>query len=172
MFAPLTLLAMALQGAVPAAATPAPALQPARTAVEAPTAASPAVDRRLARADSLAFAGDMDAAQSLYRSLINSETDAGHYAKDALWHLAMAYYLVDDPARTVRTLDQLASAAGRFGDPATELVASYEAARFYTAMRQPGIARDRIARVRCLMESPVIPDGVKSDYTARLKTES
>ncbi len=172
MFAPLTLLVIALQGAVPSAATPAASVPERAAAVVVRHPGSPAVETRLARADSLAFAGDMDAAQSLYRSVINGETDAGRYPKDALWHLAMAYDLANDPFNTVRTLDQLASTAGQFGDPETELVASYEAARFYDAMRQPVISRDRIARVRCLMESPVIPDAVKSDYRARLNTQN
>ncbi len=172
MFPPLALLVVALQGAVPAVATPAQARQPVRsTAIVAPTAKGPAVDGRLARADSLVFAGNIRAARPLYRALIRSETDAGHYAQEALWHLAMAYHLADDPAGTVRTLDQLAFAAAQFGDPETELMASYEAARFYAAMRQPFVARDRLARVRCLMQSPVIPAAMKADYTARLATK-
>ena len=172
MFAPITLLAMALQGAGPAAVTSvAPPPAPAAI-VAAPRTHMPASRIRLARADSLLFAGDMNAAQSLYRSLANRETDAGRYAKQPLWDLAMSYRLAGEPVNMVRTLDDLASAARRFGDPETELVASYETARYYAAMRQSVVSRDRMARVRSLLQSPVIPTAIKADYTARLRTEN
>jgi hypothetical protein len=176
MFAPLTLLVLAAQG--PVAATPPVVATRDPVAIEVPApapASAPAPSRdeaRLARADSLAFAGDMSAAERVYRALIDDQTDAGQYAKDALWHLAMAYYLADDPLKTVRALDQLAAAADRFGDPETELVASYESARFYSALRNDVVARDRVDRVRSLLQSPVIPASVKADYEQRMKTQS
>lgn len=170
MFAPLTLLVVAMQGAAPVSATPAPApvLAAAVTAVAGPAANSSEVDARIARADSLAFAGRMDRAVRLYEAVIDGQDAAGRYAKDALWHLAMAYYVDGDPVNTVRTLDQLANAAGRFGDPRTELEASYQSARFHAALHDTRSAEDRLARVRCLMQSPVIPDAVKADYETRL----
>ena len=171
MFASITLLAAALQGVVPWAATTCTATPPVPAAAAAlPGTSMPVSAIRLARADSLVFAGDVTAAQSLYRSLAFHDNSAAHYAKAPLWDLAMADRLADQPFRMVTTLDDLASAARRYGDPEMELVASFEAARYYAAMGQPVISRDRLARVSALLQSPVIPTAIKADYAARMKS--
>lgn len=171
MFASITLLAAALQGVVPWAATTITATPPVPAAVATtPATSTPVSAIRLARADSLVFAGDVTAAQSLYRSLAYHDNSTAHYAKQPLWDLAMADRLADQPFRMVTTLDRLASAARRYGDPEMELVASFEAARYYAAMGQPVVARDRLARVRALLQSPVLPAAIRADYTARMKT--
>jgi hypothetical protein len=171
MFAPITLLTLALQGIVPVAVPPVAAPLVPETAVSAaPGTATPSSVLKLDRADSLLFADRLPAAQSLYKSLAERQSSSGHYAKQALWDLAMADRTADQPFRMVTTLDELASAARRYGDPEMELVASYEAARYYAAMKQPVVSRDRLDRVRALLQSPVISPAIKADYAARLRS--
>ena len=173
MFATLALILSAAQFAAPATSAPAPLSVPRAVHLSVPpaprgTAANLGADARMARADSLLFAGRLDKARDLYRDVISDETEAGHYAREAYWHLAVAFDLNDNTENTARTLDQLAEAAATFGDPQTELSATFESARLHALMRDGRTAMDRVARVRCLMQSPAIPDDVKAGYQARI----
>lgn len=172
MFHLMTVLALAVHGA---AAPAAPSARPSTIARAAVTAVVPdddgggaSVEARIARGDSLVFAGRIGAGTDLLRSVIDEQRAAGQYARDALWHLASAYFLVDDRAQTAHTLDHLADEAAQFGDPQMELQASFEAARLHAQLGEGARARDRAARVLALLQSPAIPDAVKDDFRARI----
>ncbi len=171
MLSTLAVILSAAQFAAPTAVTPTPLPPAAHVSVPSvpgtpDTRATP--DARIAHADSLVFAGRLGRAEDLYRDVIRDEEQAGRYARDAYWKLAVAFDLADNTASTARTLDQLAEAASTFGDPQTELAASFESARLHVLMRDGRTARTRAARVRCLLQSPAIPAAVKADYEARI----
>ena len=170
----LTMLALALsvaQVTTPATVppTPTPAVPSAAAArLDRGGDPMPAADARIARADSMALAGRVDAAAHLLNQVIDEQTAAGRYAKDAMWHLAMAYDFADNDARLARTLDALARAAATYGDPQMELTATFEATRLHAQLRDGEATADRVDRIRCLLQSPVIPDAVKADYRSRI----
>jgi hypothetical protein len=137
-----------------------------RDAARAPDTAR--ITAMLAKGDSLQVSGQLNAARRQYRSLIDQQREAGQYPAQALWHLANSYYFQNDELRTASTLDELAEAAGQFGDPATELRASFEAAIMYQRHNQPARVAEKVARVRALLHSPVIDDATKRDVERRL----
>ncbi|HVT41251.1 MAG TPA: hypothetical protein VHE78_19600 [Gemmatimonadaceae bacterium] len=122
----------------------------------------------LATADSLNQAGRLSTARRRYRALIDEQRAADQYPAEALWHLANSYFYHDQDLESAATLEELAEAAGRFGDPATELRASFQAAVLYQQHRQPLRVAPRVARIRALLQSPVIADEIKKDIAARL----
>jgi hypothetical protein len=167
----LTVLASAAL-ASPGAVLAAPRLPAASNAC---CAADPAkgpdaarVRAELATADSLDVAGRLSAARRRYRALIDEQRAADQYPIEALWHLANSYYYHDEELASAATLDELAEAAGRFGDPTTELRASFQAAVLYQQHKQPNRVAPKVARLRALLQSPAIADEVKKDIAARL----
>jgi hypothetical protein len=126
------------------------------------------VRAELATADSLEMAGRLPAARRRYRSLIDEQRSADQYPAEALWHLANSYFYHDQELESAATLDELAEAAGRFGDPATELRASFQAALLYQRHKQPNRVAPKITRMRALLQSPAIADEIKKDIAARL----
>jgi hypothetical protein len=126
------------------------------------------VSALLDRGDSLEAAGRIHAARRQYQSLIDQQRTAGQYPLQALWHLANSYYFGEDELRAAATLDELAEAAAQFGDPATELRASFEAAIMYQQHQQPNRVAQKVVRVRALLHSPVIDEATKKDIEKRL----
>jgi hypothetical protein len=126
------------------------------------------VSAMLAKGDSLEAAGRVHAARRQYQSLIDQQRVAGQYPLQALWHLVNSYYFHDDELRAASTLDDLAAAAGQFGDPATELRASFEAALLYQRHHQPTRVAQKVVRVRALLHSPVIDEATKKEIEKRL----
>ncbi len=115
----------------------------------------------LARGDSLEAAGHIRAARWQFRKIIGEQRAAGQYPREALWHLANSYYYHDEELRAASTLDELAQAAAEFGDPHTELRASFQAGIIYQRYNQPMQVAAKVARVRALLHSPVIDDATK-----------
>ena len=126
------------------------------------------ISATLAKGDSLEAAGRVNAARRQYQSLIDQQRAAGQYPLQALWHLANSYYFREDELRAAATLDDLADAAGQFGDPATELRASFEAAVMYQRHHQPARVAQKVVRVRALLHSPVIDEATKKEIEKRL----
>ena len=138
----------------------------ARDARGAPDTAR--ISAMLAKGDSLEAAGRISAARRQYQSLIDQQRAAGQYPRQALWHLVNSYYFHEDEVRAASALDELAVAAGQFGDPATELRASFEAALIYQRHNQPARVAQRVVRVRALLHSPVIDETTKKEIEKRL----
>jgi hypothetical protein len=171
MLTTLALVFSVAQAAAPVPVTRLPAAAPVFAARSAPVRAddlAPSIDGRIARADSLALAGRIGAAEDLLHHVIDEQASAGRYARDALWHLAMAYDFTDDNAKLARTLDQLAAAAATYGDPQMELEATFEATRLHVELRDGRAELSRVDRIRCLLQSPAIPEAVKADYKSRI----
>lgn len=139
----------------------------------APSAPDPArVSAQLATADSLAFAGRNGEARGRYRQLIDEQRAGGQYPREALWHLANSYLEVNESDRVASIMDELATAAAMFGDPTTELNATFEAGVLYQRMRLPTKAADRLARVKELLQSPAISDEAKRQVEGRMAPRS
>lgn len=122
----------------------------------------------LARADEASFAGRLGEAKRLYRSLIDEQRDADQFAPLPLWRLATTHFYGDDRRGAALVLDELARDAARYGDPGTELRATFEAAVLWRQLKQHDVAAERIERVQCLLQSPVIPEAEKASFRGRM----
>jgi hypothetical protein len=122
----------------------------------------------LAKGDSLEVSGRVTAARRQYRALVDQQREAGQYPVEALWRLANSYYFQNDELRTAATLDELAEAAGQYGDPTTELRASFESAVLYQRHKQAERVAQRVLRVRALLHSPAIDEVTKREFAKRI----
>lgn len=122
----------------------------------------------LVRADEAAFAGRLGEARRLYREVARRQQESDQFADVALWRLATSYLWDDATQQAAMTLDELAQAAARFGDPATELRATFEAAVLWGKVRRQDLVAIRTERVRSLFQSPVIASDVKEAYRRRI----
>ncbi|MEO6443910.1 MAG: hypothetical protein ABIZ91_14100 [Gemmatimonadaceae bacterium] len=157
----LVALASSAAGAMDTAATPA-------TEGRADPPDSAYIQSTLARADASMFAGRLREARGLYRHLIRRLREAEQYERIALWNLAHCYLVGNDIAGAAATLDELALAAEKYGDPSLELLAIFAAAVYYQQLKRAELLAPRIARVRALLQSPAIPDSENTDYSRRL----
>jgi hypothetical protein len=73
-----------------------------------------------------------------------------------------------DDAAAAEALDQLAKQANQFGDPTTELRATFEAAVLWTKARRPAFAAEHAQRIKDLLKSPVIAESDKAEYRRRM----
>jgi hypothetical protein len=160
----LASLTMASGGSAPATNPPTPAIVQ-RLPDELDAGRVQAV---LAKGDSLEAAGRIHAARWQFRKLIGEQRAAGQYPREALWHLANSYYFRDEELRAAFTLDELAEAAAEFGDPRTELRASFQAGIIYQRYNQPTHVAAKLERVRALLHSPVIDDATKQQVKEQL----
>lgn len=151
--------AHALDRALPAHAAPSPTPEPTD---------SLRLRSLLARADEASFAGRFGEARRLYRKLIDEQESAGEFASAALWRLATAHLWVDARREAADVLDELARAAARYGDPETEMRATFESAVLWSHLQRQDLVAERVARVRSLFKSPAISDELKNDYRSRI----
>lgn len=134
-----------------------------------PAAIDPAlVAAQLALGDEATQAGRVADARRIYRNLIEDQREAGEFAGVAMWRLALNYLYDEDPWRAAITLDELATASNRYGDPATELRATFEAAVLWQQLKRPELVRERYERTMALLQSPVIPETQKADVRKRM----
>ncbi len=139
-------------------------------ALEPVTKTDPArVAALLALADSASAAGRPGEARSIYESLVSDQRDAGQFAGKALWRLALNYLYAEKPYKAATLLDDLASDANKFGDPAAELRATFESAVLWVQLKRPELAMARIERTKALLQSPVIPDADKAAIKSRMQ---
>lgn len=122
----------------------------------------------LTRADEASFSGRFNEARRLYRTLIDEQGSADEFASVALWRLATAHLWVDARHDAAEVLDELARAAARYGDPETEMRATFEAAVLWSHLKRQDLVVERVARVRSLFKSPAITDELKDDYRSRI----
>lgn len=127
------------------------------------------VDARLARADSASSDGRPAEARAIYEQLVRDQREAGQFADRALWRLALNHLYADRKFQATQLLDELAQDANTFGDPATELRASFEAAVLWIQLKRPDLATSRIERSKSLLQSPVIADADKASIKSRMK---
>lgn len=142
-----------------------PAAQPASAVV---TSDSVDLQSELDRAEKLTFAGRIGEARAIYRKLIDDAREAGEYARQPLWHLTMHYLHVNDTRNAAATLDELARQSNKFGDPAMELRATFEAAILWTKAKEPGYTEARATRIKDLLKSPVIAEADKQEFKRRM----
>ncbi|MBC7894268.1 MAG: hypothetical protein H7066_02590 [Cytophagaceae bacterium] len=141
----------------------------ASTTVRTTTTIDPiAVRSALAKAEDATYNGRVDEARRIYRKLIEDQRSGGEFAGTALWRLALNYLYADDAWRAAHTLDELATDANRFGDPAMELRASFESAVLWQQLKRPELVTSRVDRARALLQSSVIADSLKDDIRRRM----
>lgn len=143
------------------------------TRVSAFAARTPAPDtvklqRLLAQADEAGATGRSAKARQLYHTLVQEQRAANVYAGTALWRLAGIQLFDGKIMDAAITLDQTAQEAARFGDPAMELRATFEAAILWQKVKRNDLAMSNLERVRCLLQSPVIDGELKSSIEDRI----
>ncbi|GMV10420.1 MAG: hypothetical protein AMXMBFR55_21540 [Gemmatimonadota bacterium] len=126
------------------------------------------LQRLLAQADEASVTGRSAKARQLYRTLVQEQRAANVYAGTALWRLAGIQLFDGKLTDAALTLDQTAQEAARFGDPAMELRATFEAAILWQKARRNDLAMSNLERVRCLLQSPVIDGELKSSIEQRI----
>lgn len=127
-----------------------------------------AVRTALAKAEDATYNGRAGEARKIYKKLIEEQRASGEFPGTALWRLALNYLYADDSWRAALTLDELASDANRFGDPAMELRASFESAVLWQQLKRPELVATRVERTRSLLQSTVIADSLKDDIRKRM----
>ncbi len=120
------------------------------------------------KADALFESGRIKEARTLYRTLANEQSAEEQYAGAVLWRLAETYFAGDDARGAARALDAVAEAAGRFGDPALELKATFEAALVYQELKDRSAVALRLPRIKTLLQSPVVPQEQKQEIKGRM----
>ncbi len=123
----------------------------------------------LSRADAATFSGRANEARRLYRDLIDQQQQADQYAHEALWRLANHYLFLNDERNAAAALDELATQSNHYGDPSTEISASFEAAVLWQHAKRNDLVVDRLKRVHSLMQSPVIGDDQKRAIAERMQ---
>lgn len=113
--------------------------------------------------------GRIKEARNLYRSLVHEQRAAELYAGAALWRVAETYFAADDARGAAWALDEVAAEAARFGDPALELKASFEAALAYQQLNKPSSVALRLTRVKTLLQSPAVPQEQKERIESRME---
>ena len=126
----------------------------------------------LTKADEASFSGRFNEARRLYRRVINEQDSADEFASVALWRLATAHLWVDARREAAEVLDELARSANKYGDPETELRATFEAAVIWSHLKRHDLVAERVTRVRTLFKSPAITDELKDDYRSRIREDS
>jgi hypothetical protein len=107
-------------------------------------------------------------ARRVYRSIIAGKRAAGEYAIEALQGLAKAEFALNDDRATAATLDELADAAGKFGDPETRIRSLLESALLYQGLKNNERVADHLAEIRVLLKSPAISEATRTDVTDRI----
>jgi len=148
------------------AATPSRAVRAAAARDDSPDAVR--WKQALAEADSLAAAGRNGPARKRYRAVIDEQLAAGQYPSEAYWQLTNSYFFHDDDFRAAETLEELAAAASRFGDPAMELRATFESAIMFQRHKVNARVAPKVERVRALLKSPVIDRELKESIERRM----
>ncbi|MFI5310658.1 MAG: hypothetical protein ACHQQ3_05465 [Gemmatimonadales bacterium] len=126
------------------------------------------VRQALADAEALEGAGRVRESRRRLRSLITEQQEAEQYPLEALWRLANSFYFREDELGAAAVLDELASSAAQFGDPASELRGTFEAAVIYQRLHKPELVKGRLARVEALLQSPAISDDAKRAVRERI----
>jgi hypothetical protein len=160
----VSLLALPLSHAVAAPVPRAPA--PGAAVAAAPDSAR--IVALLSKADASLQAGRVKEAVGVYRAIIGEQRNEGQYAGRTLWLLAQTYYATDDLGRAASVLDELAEAAGQYGDPVMELKATFESALLNQAMKKPAAVAARIPRIKALLQSPAVSLEQKRQVESRL----
>jgi hypothetical protein len=123
----------------------------------------------MTKAQDETIAGRPVEARRLYEQLIAEQKKAGQYNGKALWQLALNYLYADEVRKAATTLDALTEEADRYGDPAMEMRASFEAGALWHQLKRDDLALPRIEAAQMLLQSPVISDSDKRYITQRLE---
>jgi hypothetical protein len=107
-------------------------------------------------------------ARRVYRTIIAEKRAAGEYAVDALRGLANAEFALNDNRATAFALDELADAAGQFGDPETRIHALFDAAVLYQGLKYHDRVASHIGDIRALLKSPAIAEATRADIADRI----
>jgi hypothetical protein len=107
-------------------------------------------------------------ARRVYRTIIADRRAAGEYPVDALRGLVNAEFALNDNRATAAALDELADAAGQFGDPETRIRSLFDAALLYQGLKYNERVASHIAEIRTLLKSPAITEATRADIADRI----
>jgi hypothetical protein len=157
--------------ATTAASAQAPAhLRDARTGVVATAVApdSAHIAATLAAANDFVRLGRVREAMRSFHSVAVEQRAAGDYPAEALRRLASLQFGLEQELEAAHTLDELASAAQEFGDPATQLQSLFDAAIIYQKLKMNDRVPERVRQINQLLKSPAIDQQLRSEIASRL----
>jgi len=129
---------------------------------------SAVVAAELARADEATANGRVSDARRIYKRLIAELKDSDQIASTPMWRLALSYLYEGDYWNAALKLDELASASNTYGDPTMELRATFESGLMWQQLKRYENVNSRVARVKALLQSPVIPEAEKESVRRRI----
>lgn len=129
------------------------------------------VRMRLDKAHQLCEEGQWTAARREYASVAKLQRANNVLADEALWNLANLYHGNRQIRRAAETLDELAEAAQRHGNPVVQAKALIESAILYQSLQMPEMASARIERLQPLLDSPFLSDEVRKSIEKRIAEE-
>jgi len=140
----------------------------AGVATAAPAPDSAHIAAALAAANEQLVHGRVREAMRAFHSVAAEQRAAGDYPLEALRRLASLQFGVEKELDAAHTLDELASAAQEFGDPATRLQALFDAAIIYQKLRVNDRMPERVRQISQLLKSPAIDAQLRAEISSRL----
>lgn len=113
--------------------------------------------------------GDLPAAERAYAALADAQNRAGENPVDALRQLANVQFARNEYRAEVATLDEMAMAAGRFGDPETRVRSLLEATMLYKRLGDRVAAESHVAQITVLLRSAGISPDTRRIIKARIQ---
>lgn len=129
----------------------------------------PAVAKqRITHAQELFQRGRVSSARRELERVIALQRANGVFASDAMWKLAELHQSENDPRRTARVLDQLATEAERFGDPQLQARSLLEATILFQKARMNDEALTCANRLKPLLGSRFVSPEFRAEVDRRL----
>jgi hypothetical protein len=127
----------------------------------------PTIEARLDYAHDLRMSGRYKVALRELGAASREQKKAGVSSAETLWQIAEIHYALGSRLRSARALDEVASEAAKYGDPALQAKALFEAAVHYAAIARHSEARARMNRLEPLMSSPFISNEFRNRVEVR-----
>lgn len=125
------------------------------------------VNPYIARGDQLAARGKFGAARREYEAAAEIVRDAGKLPAHAMRRIANSFYYEERFQSAGKVLLNLADEAASFGDVVTQVWATADAAWVAAAAGDKIDAERRVASLERLLDSPYLPDEVRSEVTSK-----
>ena len=122
----------------------------------------------LADARRLTEEGRYKDAQKAYRAIISQKREAGEYSADAMRGLAQVEFALGNLRATATALDDLADAAGHFGDPETQVTSLFQAALTDQDLKNREQVTEHLAKIRSRRKAAAISEETRRDVVSRI----
>lgn len=158
--------AIALGAAVVAASATSLAGQD-RLAATWPSSSNATAQSRIDKGNELLGEHQYRAARSEYEAAVELILADGDFPNTAMYSIAASYYYEGKPMTAAGRLDELAAEAALYGDVVTQVWAVADAAWIYGRTAAKIDMDSRVERLRRLLKSPYLPEGVLNEVMSK-----